>query len=285
MPKRVTKKQLQANRENARRSTGPRSPEGKARAARNALKHGLLARQVVIVGSDGAENPADFDALVADLCHELQPRGVVEEMLVARLAAAYWRLRRAHRFELGAIREALDDCGELPAGALPVPENLHVLLRYESMLDRQFHRILADLRQLRSQPAPSRPSPPSDLSHPSNPPQPPFPRDPQPDMLDSQSPASASPAPTPTCARIRNEPISGRAAPHFTASIRTTPSTNGSSYAKASLALPIRRGPSFAHRGGCGFSRPRGVVAGHPKLRHAPTRLASCAPDVLYWAQ
>ena len=206
MPKRVTEKQLQANRDNARRSTGPRSTEGKARAAQNALKHGLRASQVVILGSDGAEDPADFDALVADLCHELQPRGVVEQMLVARLAAAYWRLRRAQRFELGAIREALDDCGDLPAGALPIPENLHILLRYESMLDRQFHRLLADLRQVRSQPdllaAPPPPPPPPDPLPTSHPPHPSGPHSPQPDLPDSH-PAVSCPSGS---AEFPNEP-------------------------------------------------------------------------------
>ena len=53
----TTEKQLRANRKNAKKSTGPNTPEGKARSSKNALKHGLLARDAVLPGED----PADFD--------------------------------------------------------------------------------------------------------------------------------------------------------------------------------------------------------------------------------
>lgn len=86
MSKRVTEQQLEANRRNAAKSTGPRTAEGKHRSSRNALKHGLLAREVVILDGDGAETEADFDALLADLSDELRPRGVIEETLVERIA-------------------------------------------------------------------------------------------------------------------------------------------------------------------------------------------------------
>ena len=49
--------QMKASRENAKKSTGPRTPEGKARASKNALKHGLMAQDAVIPGED----PAEFD--------------------------------------------------------------------------------------------------------------------------------------------------------------------------------------------------------------------------------
>ncbi|MBM2843589.1 MAG: hypothetical protein HW404_1426, partial [Anaerolineales bacterium] len=86
----------------------PRTPRGKARSSRNALKHGLLAKDVVLHGPDATEHQADFDALLADLIRELKPRGLIEETLVERIATCYWRLRRAQRFETGAIRETLD---------------------------------------------------------------------------------------------------------------------------------------------------------------------------------
>lgn len=97
-----------ANRRNAKKSTGPRTPRGKARAARNALKHGLLARDVVVNTPHAAEDAADFDALLADLLAELQPKTVVEETLVERIATCYWRLRRVQRLEGAAVRGALD---------------------------------------------------------------------------------------------------------------------------------------------------------------------------------
>jgi hypothetical protein len=103
MPKCVSDKQLLANRRNARHSTGPRTPQGKARASRNPLKHGLLAKDLLQT-ADTAEDRAEFDAILDDLLTEFQPRGLVEEALVERVATAYWRLRRAQRFEFGAIR-------------------------------------------------------------------------------------------------------------------------------------------------------------------------------------
>ncbi len=108
MEKVVSNEQRLANRQNARHSTGPKTPTGKAHSSRNALKHGLLAKDVVISGPQLSEIQADFDALLADLMTELHPRTLIEETLVERVATCYWRLRRAQRFEVGAIRDALE---------------------------------------------------------------------------------------------------------------------------------------------------------------------------------
>ena len=57
-PKKSTsEKKIEANRRNALRSTGPTTDKGKTAASRNAIKHGLLAREVVITAGDGEENP------------------------------------------------------------------------------------------------------------------------------------------------------------------------------------------------------------------------------------
>jgi len=103
----VSEKQLQANKENAQKG-GVKTPEGKEIVKYNALKHGLLAKEVVITVGEGAENPEEFNALLADLGTQLQPQGTLEEMLVEKIAVAYWRLRRAYRYEVGLIREELD---------------------------------------------------------------------------------------------------------------------------------------------------------------------------------
>ncbi len=103
----VSEKQLQANRENAQKG-GVKTPEGKAIVKYNALKHGLLAKEVVIAVGDGAENPEEFNALLEDLNAQLSPRGVLEEMLAEKIAVAYWRLRRACKYEVGLIRQKLD---------------------------------------------------------------------------------------------------------------------------------------------------------------------------------
>jgi hypothetical protein len=107
----VSQKQLEANRKNAEKG-GVRTPEGKAITRYNALKHGLLAREIVVTVGDGAEDPAEFAALSQELKGQFQPQGALEEMLVEKVAVAYWRLRRAHRYEAGLMRGELDTAAD-----------------------------------------------------------------------------------------------------------------------------------------------------------------------------
>lgn len=111
----VTEEKLAANRGNARRSTGPRTAKGKARSSLNSVRHGLLSKRVVIRGGDGAERTAEFESLAAGLHCDLCPVGPYETMLVDRIAVCYWRLARAQRFEVGAVKSALDECRKPPS--------------------------------------------------------------------------------------------------------------------------------------------------------------------------
>ena len=88
---------LERNRRNAQRSTGPRSPEGKAAASMNALRHGLTAGAALVPGEDRAT----FEGMAARLRDELAPVGELEEQLAARITAALWRLHRLERVEAG----------------------------------------------------------------------------------------------------------------------------------------------------------------------------------------
>ena len=128
MPKPISKKQLLANRRNARKSTGPKGGPKRSPATRKLITQGLLAKEVVITCGDGAERKSAFNALLAALCDELKPQGLVEEILVERIATSYWRMRRALRYEMGAIRDLLDDChtDDTPDKEL---SRLHKLLR------------------------------------------------------------------------------------------------------------------------------------------------------------
>jgi hypothetical protein len=101
----VSQKQLEANRKNAKKG-GVKT--GKAVIKYNALKHGLLAKETVITAGEGAEDPEEFNSLLEDLKKQLAPVGCIEEILVEKVAVAYWRLRRAYRFEVGLIRQELD---------------------------------------------------------------------------------------------------------------------------------------------------------------------------------
>ena len=90
-------KKAQANRRNALKSTGPKTSEGKAAVRLNALKHGLLSREVLLPGEDEAA----LTELGVRLRDELQPLGELETLLVDRIITAYWRLRRLGRVETG----------------------------------------------------------------------------------------------------------------------------------------------------------------------------------------
>ena len=102
-------RKIQANRRNARRSTGPKTVRGKRNIAHNALKHGLFSTAVVITAGDGKETLKDFEALIKELRKSYAPVGLAEEMLVHEIAEIRWRKRRIIRAENGAIRRRLDN--------------------------------------------------------------------------------------------------------------------------------------------------------------------------------
>ncbi len=96
----TTQKQIAANRRNSRRSTGPKTRTGKAESKMNAMKHGLLAADLVVRGED----PAEFTRVLESLIDELQPQGPLEEQLVERVAVCMWRLRRLYGIEAGIFQ-------------------------------------------------------------------------------------------------------------------------------------------------------------------------------------
>jgi len=96
--------QIQANRANAQKSTGPRTTEGKAAVAQNAVKHGLRAEQMVIKGED----PGQFESYREQMLGELGPDGALESMLAERAVGLAWRLRRAERLQAEVFDTMLD---------------------------------------------------------------------------------------------------------------------------------------------------------------------------------
>ncbi|HUI53563.1 MAG TPA: hypothetical protein VLY04_01240 [Bryobacteraceae bacterium] len=99
-----TPAQISANRQNARKSTGPRSVEGKDSSRFNALKHGIDARSLVIPGED----PAELAALAEDYHRQCQPVGPIEAHLVDILIRSDWQGRRYDRVEAQLINQSLD---------------------------------------------------------------------------------------------------------------------------------------------------------------------------------
>ena len=92
----VSNAPAEVSRKNGAKSRGPRTAEGKARAAQNALKHAMPAQKHVLLPQEDA---AAFAALETTIVAELAPEGVLQTLLARRVAVAAWRLERADRME------------------------------------------------------------------------------------------------------------------------------------------------------------------------------------------
>jgi len=195
-PPAPTAAQINANRENAKKSTGPRTAAGKEASSRNGLKHGLSGDKHILPG----ENPEEFLLLLKDLYDNLRPVGLGEEKLVQRIAADQWRLDRTLPMEAAIYRQCLEAVAardytrkrELvnhkrnhernpeipPAPAPPDPgdrltrafivdgdgrNSLTRLARYETSIERSIDRCLRQLKAFqaaRNTPHPAGPEPP-----------------------------------------------------------------------------------------------------------------------------
>ena len=93
-------RQIEANRRNARLSTGPVTEEGKRKSRQNALRHGLTAETVI----DALEDADDYAAFELAVTADYDAQSVVERELVLRLASLLWRLRRATSIESGLFK-------------------------------------------------------------------------------------------------------------------------------------------------------------------------------------
>jgi hypothetical protein len=140
----TTTKQLLANRANAKQSTGPRSQEGKTRSRANAWKHGLSAKEIIMVG----EKSCDFDALRAELWQQLQPASGLETVLVDGLAVLGWRLRRPAVYEAACLRDPFKILDEKFGIQFDELRKLALVSRYETALMNNFHRTMQQLLAL-----------------------------------------------------------------------------------------------------------------------------------------
>jgi hypothetical protein len=160
----ATAAQVEANRSNAQQSTGPRTPEGKATVAQNAVTHGLFAREGVIRGEDEEE----FEMHREMLLEQLDPAGPLEEILAARIVDLTWRLKRAVQDQneaFGALYDRQTAGAEEPqepverAGMIGrmILEDfsqeavLERLLRYERRIESSLYRTLNELRRVHDQ--------------------------------------------------------------------------------------------------------------------------------------
>jgi len=94
-----TKAQIKANRQNAQKSTGPKTPEGKEISSQNSTKHGLLSHRNII----SSESQAEFDLHRTQFLEELQPETPIQSFLADRIVSLSWRLIRAEIIQNQAI--------------------------------------------------------------------------------------------------------------------------------------------------------------------------------------
>lgn len=147
-----------ASRRNGARSRGPKSAAGKAISARNALKHGLSARKVVVLDE---EDVAAFDELQGTLRKELAPEGVLQHGLVSRIALGLWRAARSDRIEAALLASYLkgmqgryEDGPDLGLAVLRDahgPRAIDTLLRYRGSAHAELFRALAALKVLQAE--------------------------------------------------------------------------------------------------------------------------------------
>ena len=136
----ATEAQINANRKNAQKSTGPKTIEGKKAVAKNALKHGLFTNEAVIAG----ESLQDYNTLRDKTLEELSPVGNMETILAERIVSLTWRLKRIERFQSIVIDAMIDKKLNSPVAKLTrkmLPEHLREL-EDEDNIDSILGRVI-----------------------------------------------------------------------------------------------------------------------------------------------
>jgi len=149
----TTEKQIEANRQNALLSTGATTDEGKAIIAKNAIKHGIFAKDFIIVHKRYEEKAADYQELLDNLITTFNPQEQMELLLIEKIAMDYWRMRRVLRFETEGIYNMLNIPIDLIHPLPNVPDTDKVI-RYESHLQKSIMQNIVMLKQIQlSKPA------------------------------------------------------------------------------------------------------------------------------------
>jgi hypothetical protein len=150
----ISEKQLEANRRNALRSTGPKTIEGKSNSSRNNLRHGLTG-QINILPTEDREA---HDAFCNELSDSLKPETPMEHQLAYSVAEDSWRLNRAraiennmfalgHEGESREIQIALADARTFQAQA----NQFQLLTIYEQRINRNLQRNMKQLHELQAE--------------------------------------------------------------------------------------------------------------------------------------
>ncbi len=137
----ATPAQIEANRENAKHSSGPTSDAGKQASSFNNRRHGLTGHTFFFMD---CENPEEFDALRKALKDEHKPTTVTEHIFVDKMAQQYWMSQRAQMLQTTMLNdnEVFEE---------EVQRQVSTFLRYQIQHDRLFQRAFHDLLKLRAE--------------------------------------------------------------------------------------------------------------------------------------
>src|ERR1051325_3917250 len=181
-----TQAQIDAARRNGAKSNGPKTPEGKAISSKNALRHGLTAKSILLTN----ENPELYHQLAASYYDKFQPADDVERDLVDEMVIAKWRQRRDWSNEAALLDLEMDRqtkrvdteykkidhaCRFALAFRALADESkaLTLCARYETSHRRTYYRAMTALLNLRSAPVPPAAEPVQPVAEPDPIPQPP----------------------------------------------------------------------------------------------------------------
>ena len=132
-------RQIEANTQNGRRAAGCKTEEGKAASARNAVRHGLTSKTVVLADEDQTE----FDELIESYASQYSPDNPEQRFLIRQLAESEWRLRRVRRLETAFFDGHTDEeiLNDKEVGAA-----LARLTRYETAIERSYYKALKEVQ-------------------------------------------------------------------------------------------------------------------------------------------
>jgi hypothetical protein len=149
----VSEKQLEANRENAKLG-GVKTEEGKAVSRYNAVKHGILTRDILLHGEEDSE----LEDLGKKLRAELKPASEIEMILTERIIANTWRLKRALKAEKemiecdirGVFGSSEKNFGSALSYDFANSDSYGKFTRYETCLERGIYKALHELQRIQA---------------------------------------------------------------------------------------------------------------------------------------
>jgi hypothetical protein len=149
-PKDPNSPRAQAARTNGAKSKGPVTEEGKKNSSQNALKHGLTA----LKWAGRPEDEAAYQEFSQAVTAELNPQGILQEVLAERIVSAMWRLRKIPQIEASlALSVEESDKWTYNQRVAQWPHQKLALSRYEANIHRCMHKDMKELRALKEEAA------------------------------------------------------------------------------------------------------------------------------------